>query len=266
MPYRVGVPGIDDRAHHRTAGVASTCRPSIYDCRQPPVALSTFVDAHLSRIRDARVMDAGAGAGPYVPVVAARAAELVAVDLATIRLSQIDATEAHQVCGDVQALPFRNGSFDVVMAMHMLYHVPDIAAAAREFRRVLRDGGVLYALTNSTSAQAEFAELIRRNGCDPSAGGDFGALRFSNENGVELLRAGFDHISVVELGPSLLVVTDPEQLVDEVERNRYLLEPGLRPGVAWRAFVHDVRVDAGRLIARDGDFRIGERHGLFTCW
>ena len=49
---------------------------------------------------------------------------------------------------DAQRLPFGDGSFDVVAAMWMLYHVPDLDAALAEARRVLRPGGLLVAVTN----------------------------------------------------------------------------------------------------------------------
>jgi hypothetical protein len=123
----------------------------------------------------------------------------------------------------------------------------------------------MYALTNSQHAQRELAALVERNGCDPSASDNFGALRFSNEDGGDLLRTGFDDVNLVELTDSQLVVPDADQIVDEIERNRYLFEPGLRPDVAWSAFVAAVRLDARRVIERDGAFRISENHGLFTC-
>jgi len=149
--------------------------------------------------------------------------------------------------------------------MHMLYHVPDIPAAAAELRRVLRGDGVLYAFTNSERAQSELAELIDRNGCDPSRGGDFDDLRFSNENGGALLRTAFDDVVLHEDTSTRLVVTDPECVVDEVVRNRYIYEPGLRRGVKWDAFVNDVRRETAELIERDGAFVMTENHGLFTC-
>ena len=144
--------GIDDRDFHKTAPVPATGRPSIYDCREPAIDLGAFLDERLPRLRGARVLDVGSATGPYVPATLARARELVAVDIAAGRVAAVDG-RAGRVCGDVEALPFADGTFDVAMAMHMLYHVPDIPAAARELRRVVADGGVLYAFTNSERAQ-----------------------------------------------------------------------------------------------------------------
>ena len=253
--------GIADREHHKRAGVPATGRPSIYELREPAFHLGTFLDEHLPALRGAHVLDAGCGAGAYVPDTAARAGKLTALDIAHGRLGQID-DRACCVCGDVQALPFPDASFDVAMAMHMLYHVPDIPLGAAELRRVVRPGGVLYALTNSEHAQSELQDLIDANGCDPFAGGE---NRFTNENGGAYLQTAFDDVRLTEFAGSKLVVTDPECVVDEVERNRYLIEPGRRPGVTWDDVVAGIRADVAEIVARDGAFVMHERHGLFAC-
>jgi len=49
------------------------------------------------------------------------------------------------VC-EATALPFADGSFDIVLGHAVLHHLPDLERAFREFRRVLRPGGtVLFA-------------------------------------------------------------------------------------------------------------------------
>ena len=47
------------------------------------------------------------------------------------------------VGADVQALPFRDAIFDAIKATELLEHVPDVARALGECRRVLRPGGHL---------------------------------------------------------------------------------------------------------------------------
>ncbi len=61
---------------------------------------------------------------------------------------------------DVQDLPFDDASFDVAIANHMLYHVPDPDLAIRELARVLRPGGVLLASTNGYGHMREMNDAI----------------------------------------------------------------------------------------------------------
>jgi ubiquinone/menaquinone biosynthesis C-methylase UbiE len=67
---------------------------------------------------------------------------------------------AEYVVADVQELPFADGSFDVVVANHMLYHVPDRPKAFAEIRRVLVSGGVLHAGTIGEGHMAELRALV----------------------------------------------------------------------------------------------------------
>jgi SAM-dependent methyltransferase len=47
-----------------------------------------------------------------------------------------------KVLGDLTCMPFHDGSVDLLVAFHVLEHVPDDAAAMREIRRVLGDTGI----------------------------------------------------------------------------------------------------------------------------
>jgi SAM-dependent methyltransferase len=66
------------------------------------------------------------------------------------RYASVDARPA-----DAQALPFGDDSFDVVVANHMLYHVPEPARAVAELARVLRPGGVALTATNGVGHHRE---------------------------------------------------------------------------------------------------------------
>jgi SAM-dependent methyltransferase len=63
---------------------------------------------------------------------------------------------AEYVVADAQDLPFDDECFDIVLANHMLYHVPDRPKAFVEFRRVLVPGGAFHAATNG---DGHFEEL-----------------------------------------------------------------------------------------------------------
>ena len=54
--------------------------------------------------------------------------------------------------GDVEALPFADGSFGTVLCTEVIEHIPDPSAALAEYRRVLQPGGVLIGSVPARSA------------------------------------------------------------------------------------------------------------------
>jgi SAM-dependent methyltransferase len=85
-------------------------------------------------------------------------------------LRERGASAATFVAGDVQALPFRDGAFDVVTCRIAAHHFADVATAVREVRRVLRPGGsfLLQDILGHDDAEAAafVTEVERRR--DPS--------------------------------------------------------------------------------------------------
>ena len=125
-----------------------------------------FGQIDLTRVRD--VLDVGCGPGSIWaslprPVVANltlcdQSSGMVAAATAAARGH---AAELSGIVGSVQALPFMDSSFDVVIANYMLYHATDIDQAVGELRRVLRDGGLLVAATNGPAHLTELVEIER---------------------------------------------------------------------------------------------------------
>lgn len=62
---------------------------------------------------------------------------------------------------DAQALPFAASSFDVVIANHMLYHVPERRLAFTEIQRVLKPEGRFFAATNDYAHMQELSDLSK---------------------------------------------------------------------------------------------------------
>ena len=89
-----------------------------------------------SRLAGLRVLDLGAGTGVAGrAALAAGARSVVSADSAVGMLRRCGAG-LHPVTADATALPFRDGSFDLVLAAFCLGHLDRPAAGLREVRRV----------------------------------------------------------------------------------------------------------------------------------
>lgn len=118
--------------------------------------------------RPLRVLDCGVGTATLslaLAQVCRAPLELHAIDVsdamldaARQRLSQagIDASVRR---ADVAALPYEDGRFDLVLAAHVLEHLPDPVTALGEMRRVLAPGGWLVACLTRQSVLGRYVQL-----------------------------------------------------------------------------------------------------------
>ncbi len=209
------------------------------------------------------ILDVGCGNGAYERALVKRGhrGPRVAVDLSAGMLPLV--TDAAVVVADVQALPFARGPFDLVLAPHMLYHVPDIEVAAREIRRVLHPEGLFIAVTNSVSNLQELRALV-----EAAVGTDWRMLRpadqrFSMEGGAALLSSAFDSVVRLDCPPSELVVTDVDALVEYVASVADHYEAQV--DVPWAEVVRRVHDQATAAMSKDGELRFSTGAGAFIC-
>lgn len=119
------------------------------EVHRDPASLRRFVEfAPLDGVR--RVLDVGTGAGHAAFAFAPRVEHVVATDPTRAMLEQAlvlrregGHANVDVLLADAQDLPFRDGWFDLVTTRRAAHHVPDLARALAEMRRVLRPGGRL---------------------------------------------------------------------------------------------------------------------------
>jgi SAM-dependent methyltransferase len=169
---------------------------------------------------DGRVLEVGCGTGLLWVSTAAQLPRLrvtltdLSEGMVRSAVAAVEPLPGIELAGcrtcDAQDLPFDDDMFDVVVADHMLYHVPDPGRAASEFARVLRPGGALLAATNGPGHLDAISEVSRAVlGWSPL---DFLDGRFGRSTGGEILRTAFGSVSW-QLHPSTMVCTDPADVV-----------------------------------------------------
>lgn len=114
---------------------------------------------------------------------------------------------------DIQYMLFNPHEFDVVIANHMLYHVPDVVQGLREVRRVLKPDGRLFAATIGANHLKELRDIRQQFFHETEDAFDV-IGNFGLQNGAATIQAaGFDQIERRDYENDLRV-TAVEPLVD----------------------------------------------------
>lgn len=237
----------------------------------PRMDFSEWALQRLSWRGDEVVLDAGCGWGRYAEALAqlVPGAAYYGADFSAGMLRR-HPQRAHTVQADVQHLPFPDAAFDVVMANHMLYHVPDIAQALTECRRVLKPEGVLLAATNSLDSMPQFHELIKRAILVLTAPGKAVQLPlpssylFSLESGTRQLARHFYAVVRYDL-PGSLVFDDIEPVMAYIETTRSLREPQLPEGVTWDSVMLIVREQVKNQLNYFGELVVTKLSGVLVA-
>ncbi len=153
---------------------------------------------------------------------------------------------------DVQAIPYPDDSFDMVIANHMLYHAPDIPAALAEIHRVLKTGGRFYASTLAGDYMREFEQFLPRR--RPAH------LSFNLDNGADLLAEQFEHVTLHRYD-NILVVTEAEPLI------AYVVSMTPQSAIDLQERIYrDVEPLVLRYLEEHGEVRLTASSGLFEAW
>jgi SAM-dependent methyltransferase len=180
-------------------------RQALYAEKEGPDARDVLWES-IVELAPKRVLEVGGGPGEVAERMQRELhAEVRAVDISARMVELARARGVDAQLGDVQALPFADGSFDAVVAAWMLYHVPDLDRGLAEIARVLEPGGTLVAVTNSLDHLRELRDLIAY----PSGGFED---TFNRENGENHLRRHFSHVARRD-ADGTVIVRDRAKLV-----------------------------------------------------
>ena len=179
---------IDDPAHDARQYATEQnleARRSLYANAEGPDPREIAFEA-VAEVGPKRVIEVGGGPGELAARIGGElGCEVVMLDISPrmVELARKRGVDAR--VGDVQSLPFSEGTFDCAVAAWMLFHVPDVDAGLRELARVLQHGGRLVATTNSIDHLTELREI---------AGTARWKRVFTRENGAEIIGRHFDRV------------------------------------------------------------------------
>ncbi|MBX3083043.1 MAG: class I SAM-dependent methyltransferase [Anaerolineae bacterium] len=221
---------------------------------------------------DEIVLDVGAGPGVYFEPAARRASQgaVIGADLSFGMAQRANSKGIAQMMtnADVQALPFASSTFDVVLANHMLYHVPDLDEALSEIHRVLKPTGFLIAATNSQFNMPEFDQLTRRVFSQLGVTGNEvenfvkqTSRNFNLEDAPSQLSHYFGAVARFDL-PSALVFPSKQPVLDYFNSMRALKEPLLPSKVTWEDFMNQLGDQVNRLITHFGELVVNKLAGV----
>jgi ubiquinone/menaquinone biosynthesis C-methylase UbiE len=135
-------------SHLFSCGYSERFDPFLLD--QKPFLKGVYEDlfASLFGQKVGKILDAGCGTGLYWPVLAKYGEEISGIDSSVSMIEEaqrlvggkrLNHIKPHvQNSGDIQ---FPDRSFDIVLCVDALHHIPRLRAAVREFHRVLKPGG-----------------------------------------------------------------------------------------------------------------------------
>lgn len=115
-----------------------------------------------------RVLDCGIGTGALSVALASACPGLARIDGVDLSSAMLQRSAANLATMGVkligrqtsaERLPFADGEFNLVMAAHLLEHLPEPTRALTELLRVLQPGGVLLLLINRPTFWTQWIQL-----------------------------------------------------------------------------------------------------------
>lgn len=116
---------------------------------------------------------------------------------------------------DIQDISYPDNYFNIAIANHMLYHVPNLNEALVEVNRILKPGGVFYAATNGIKHMKEIYEMVHEFDERFSISNSGYERIFGREKSEQILNKYFDDVSFINYN-SVLKVTNAKHLMEYI--------------------------------------------------
>lgn len=159
---------------------------------------------------------------------------------------------------DFHSIPFEDGTFDLIISNHNLYHAEDLDKVLLEIKRVLNPRGTFLCSTNSANHLMEMKKILANRGLSlwPNSGL---AEKFGMENGKNILSRHYGSVYSYSFRQKLHI-TDPEAVIN------YLLS--MRNDEVIKMVEKDrkgISEEIGKSITSGLFYEVGTDAGVFLC-
>lgn len=156
---------------------------------------------------------------------------------------------------DAQSIPYPNATFDIVIANHMLFHLPDRQKGLAEIKRVLISGGHLIATTVGDRHLTEIVKWLEQ--ANPGINVEPFGNPFTLDNGLEQLKLFFSQAEILRY--------DDDLCVTEVEPLMAFIKSTYRAKELSGSVLTKLRRELEDLLESHGEIFLTKDSGLFKA-
>ena len=157
---------------------------------------------------------------------------------------------------DCEDIPYKDKTFDVIFANHLLFYCDDMEKACKEILRVLKTDGIFFCATYGKNHMKEIAQLAQDFDSRIVLAAENLYERFGLENGEKILSPYFNSISLKKYEDEI-EINEAEPIIEYIlschgNQNQYLLER-----------YKDFRIFTEKKVKKG--FHVTKDAGIFIC-
>lgn len=157
---------------------------------------------------------------------------------------------------DCNNIPAQAGTYDIIIANHLLFYCDDISLVCKEVRRVLNPDGIFLCSTYGSGHMREITELVQKFDQRIILAAENLYDRFGLDNGKDILKEYFSQIET-QLYDDEIVINQADPLIEYIlschgNQNQYLLDR-----------YHDFRQFVEKQVKNE--YHITKEAGYFIC-